>query len=277
VATVVSLQPESKGWLGERFDPETGLQYLNARYYDPELGMFIQPDWFEVTQRGVGTNRYGYSFGDPVNKMDPGGNETTISVDKPSNEEDVGKIEITVTAAWNNDDRKGFPISDEEIESTASSVYSGVYKDIIINKETYSGTYDVEFSFDIVEDKETTYDIVIDGSTTRASVHADSNGKVMAIGPKTGLGSLTHEIGHLAGADDHYTESTNENGKPVTTPSNGWVGNLMADGAATGLVNAGSTKGHIDSRNISEMIAAPKSGNPNLSRAVTVTFGRMGQ
>jgi RHS repeat-associated protein len=55
VATVVSLQPESKGWLGERFDPETGLQYLNARYYDPELGMFIQPDWFEVTQRGVGT------------------------------------------------------------------------------------------------------------------------------------------------------------------------------------------------------------------------------
>jgi RHS repeat-associated protein len=77
VATVVSLQPEGKGWLGERFDPETGLQYLNARYYDPELGMFIQPDWFEVTQRGVGTNRYAYSFGDPVNKMDPGGNATT--------------------------------------------------------------------------------------------------------------------------------------------------------------------------------------------------------
>ncbi|NEY90150.1 RHS repeat-associated core domain-containing protein [Rhodobacteraceae bacterium KMS-5] len=64
---------EDKGWIGERFDPETGLQYLNARYYDPELGMFLQPDWFEVTKPGVGTNRYAYSFGDPVNKMDPGG------------------------------------------------------------------------------------------------------------------------------------------------------------------------------------------------------------
>ncbi|NOX72563.1 MAG: hypothetical protein GXP03_02680 [Alphaproteobacteria bacterium] len=30
---------------GERFDRDAGLQYLNARYYDPELGRFIQPDW----------------------------------------------------------------------------------------------------------------------------------------------------------------------------------------------------------------------------------------
>lgn len=36
--------------------------------------MFLQPDWWEVTKPGVGTNRYAYSFGDPVNKMDPGGN-----------------------------------------------------------------------------------------------------------------------------------------------------------------------------------------------------------
>jgi hypothetical protein len=50
------------------------LQYLNARYYDPELGMFIQPDWFEVTEPGVGRNRYSYSFNDPVNGRDPGGN-----------------------------------------------------------------------------------------------------------------------------------------------------------------------------------------------------------
>ena len=66
--------PESKGWTGERYDADAGLQYLNARYYDPLLGMFIQPDWFEVMQPGVGTNRFSYSFNDPVNKFDPGGN-----------------------------------------------------------------------------------------------------------------------------------------------------------------------------------------------------------
>ena len=65
---------ETKRFLGERYDADAGLQYLNARYYDPKLAMFIQPDWFEVAKAGVGTNRYAYSHNDPVNKMDPGGN-----------------------------------------------------------------------------------------------------------------------------------------------------------------------------------------------------------
>lgn len=41
---------ETKGFIGERFDDTSGLQYLNARYYDPKLAMLIQPDWWEVTQ-----------------------------------------------------------------------------------------------------------------------------------------------------------------------------------------------------------------------------------
>jgi RHS repeat-associated protein len=67
--------PDTKGWIGERYDADAGLQYLNARYYDPELSLFLQPDWFEVTKNGVGTNRFSYSFNDPVNKFDPGGNQ----------------------------------------------------------------------------------------------------------------------------------------------------------------------------------------------------------
>ncbi len=76
--------PETKGWIGERYDADAGLQYLNARYYDPELSLFLQPDWFEVIKPGVGTNRFSYSFNDPVNKFDPGGNQST------KNEEDEG-------------------------------------------------------------------------------------------------------------------------------------------------------------------------------------------
>ncbi len=68
--------PETKGWIGERYDADAGLQYLNARYYDPELSLFLQPDWFEVTKAGVGTNRFSYSFNDPVNKFDPSGNKS---------------------------------------------------------------------------------------------------------------------------------------------------------------------------------------------------------
>jgi len=76
-----TLAPETKGWIGERFDADAGLQYLNARYYDPALGLFLQPDWFEVTKPGVGTNRFSYSFNDPVNKFDPGGNQTSEEED----------------------------------------------------------------------------------------------------------------------------------------------------------------------------------------------------
>ncbi|MFN0115995.1 MAG: RHS repeat-associated core domain-containing protein, partial [Paracoccaceae bacterium] len=70
-----TLLNETKGYVGQRFDEDAGLLYLNARYYDPKLGMFVQPDWWEVAQPRVGTNRYGYSFNDPVNGSDPGGHE----------------------------------------------------------------------------------------------------------------------------------------------------------------------------------------------------------
>jgi RHS repeat-associated protein len=62
-----------KGYIGERFDPETGLMYLNARYYDPVFGRFISPDDWDPTKEGVGTNRYAYADNDPINKSDPNG------------------------------------------------------------------------------------------------------------------------------------------------------------------------------------------------------------
>jgi len=93
VEFAVSLTPtETKGFIGERYDTAAGLQYLNARYYDPRLGMFIQPDWFEVTKAGVGTNRYAYSGNDPVNKMDPNGN-CWFCVQERTEKED-GTVEI---------------------------------------------------------------------------------------------------------------------------------------------------------------------------------------
>lgn len=74
VDEAATVEDETRGWIGERYDAGAKLQYLNARYYDPELGLFLQPDWFEVTNPFVGTNRYAYSLNDPVNFADPGGN-----------------------------------------------------------------------------------------------------------------------------------------------------------------------------------------------------------
>lgn len=67
--------PETKGWIGERFDAGTGLQYLNARYFDPFRGMLVLPGWFDVIQPGVGTNGLSYAFHDLVHRMDPKRND----------------------------------------------------------------------------------------------------------------------------------------------------------------------------------------------------------
>jgi RHS repeat-associated protein len=64
---------ESKGFIGERADPEAGLIYLNARYYDASLSLFVSPDWWDPWKEGVGANRYAYSQGDPVNRSDRNG------------------------------------------------------------------------------------------------------------------------------------------------------------------------------------------------------------
>ena len=75
----------TKGYINERFDAETGLQYLNARFYDPNLGRFFTPDTWDPTIPGVDINRYAYALNDPVNGMDPGGH---VSKDDASFGED---------------------------------------------------------------------------------------------------------------------------------------------------------------------------------------------
>ncbi len=61
---------ESRGWIDQRNDPETGLTYLHARYFDPKLGIFLSPDPIGVEG---GMNEYGYALGNPVNGTDRSG------------------------------------------------------------------------------------------------------------------------------------------------------------------------------------------------------------
>jgi RHS repeat-associated protein len=61
-------------WQGQRPDADSGLVYMNARYYDPELGLFTAADSIiPNSYRPQSLNRYSFNEGDPVNRYDPSG------------------------------------------------------------------------------------------------------------------------------------------------------------------------------------------------------------
>src|SRR5262249_38744529 len=61
---------ESRGFIEQRQDPETGLTYLHARYYDPDVALFLSPDPLAPQ---AGLNAYGYAGGNPITVSDPSG------------------------------------------------------------------------------------------------------------------------------------------------------------------------------------------------------------
>jgi RHS repeat-associated protein len=63
---------EARGFTGQRED-ECGLIFLNARYYDPQLGRFISADPTLPSSNVIGLNRYAYAGNDPVNHLDTNG------------------------------------------------------------------------------------------------------------------------------------------------------------------------------------------------------------
>jgi RHS repeat-associated protein len=71
-AALTKSTPQTKGYIGERFDPETGLQYDHARFMDPNF-RFLSPDTYDPWLAGVDFNRYAYAGNDPVNGSDANG------------------------------------------------------------------------------------------------------------------------------------------------------------------------------------------------------------
>ena len=62
---------------GYVYDRETTLYYLQSRYYDPELGRFINADALVSTGQGVlGNNMFAYCLNNPTNHLDPTGKFT---------------------------------------------------------------------------------------------------------------------------------------------------------------------------------------------------------
>ncbi len=70
-----SMSGTTFGFQGQRYDSETGLYYMKARYYDPKAGRFLQPDPIGY---GDGLNIYLFGYNNPLNNTDPYGLDVWI-------------------------------------------------------------------------------------------------------------------------------------------------------------------------------------------------------
>ena len=59
---------------GYIYDSETGLYYLQSRYYNPDWGRFINADGYVSTGQGINAaNMFAYCSSNPISYSDPSG------------------------------------------------------------------------------------------------------------------------------------------------------------------------------------------------------------
>lgn len=67
----MSGAPNGPGYTGHVNDPETGLVYMQARYYDPATGRFLSVDPVAPVGGNLfNVNRYDYANNNPINNVD---------------------------------------------------------------------------------------------------------------------------------------------------------------------------------------------------------------
>ncbi len=73
LSTIAEINPYR--YRGYRWDEETGYYYLNSRYYNPQIGRFINVDAlnFLDTSGHLGSNGYTYTFNNPIRYDDSAG------------------------------------------------------------------------------------------------------------------------------------------------------------------------------------------------------------
>lgn len=117
---------------GYYYDAESGLYYLQTRYYDPATGRFINADG-QISGVGGdirGYNLFAYCFNNPINMIDPSGNWAQFI--EPAAEwmnDNVFQPVINVVSGI-AEDIKNFDINNQSEEKTLESHYFSAYKGV---------------------------------------------------------------------------------------------------------------------------------------------------
>lgn len=233
------------GYTGHVNDPETGLVYMQARYYDPVTAHFLSVDpKAPAPGNTFNFNRYNYANNNPVNNIDPTGENSVITYNAD------GSINISVPVKFSGPAASGPNIS--SIKTDVASRWSGVYN--VSGQLTKVNVAIVDVNANTP--KQAINNITLlngptsDKSSQGASfVRGGTSGEWNMASRGMSQGEASHETGHLMLDKDYYTSGTDANGKRTSTAATGYGNNLM--GALGGSV-------FTDSRNMDVILNNPK-------------------
>ena len=125
----------TRGYTGHEHLDEMGLINMNARLYDPKLGLFISVD--PQADSYPGTYPYAYCGGDPMNRIDPTG-------------EDWYQNNETYYYTWfqGNQTREGYTYIGER--GSVLGEFEPIIDDLLTNVFLRESLYSEGFTFDIV-------------------------------------------------------------------------------------------------------------------------------
>lgn len=175
-----------RGYSGHEHLPEFGLINMNARLYDPVIGMFLSPDpYIQMPENSLNFNRYSYALNNPLKYNDPNG-------------EIIGTILTAIEESFINLWQHGFNVSQYNWRMTLNAwrIDMGMYKGNLM--QIYNKFIHGFFNSFVGTFLAHIYNIngVIDQVT-------DLDGMLALSGVTTGSKAFT--IGHLSFGPDGYT------------------------------------------------------------------------
>ncbi|NQZ11551.1 MAG: RHS repeat-associated core domain-containing protein, partial [Algicola sp.] len=210
----LSVDNTNVGYTGHQWDDDSGLNYMQARYYDPLLARFLNND--PIGFRGIHSfNRYAYATNNPYKYTDPTGQNEEMAfgagVGIAFSEEDAAVVAAAEAFVGNDQAVNGITagqgLSDivSQLSSGASlvsavggAVVNRVYDDSTYNKH---GSNDVGDVSKAPQDGQAALDESVQiKSTSARRVGVDAtNGEVVVLDRHQSQGNTETYHGHVQG------------------------------------------------------------------------------
>jgi RHS repeat-associated protein len=205
------MQPDGPGYTGAVMDP-SGLIYLQARYYDPQLGRFLSTDPNDPDpQTGTNFNRYAYAEDDPYTRIDRSGRVGELFWSAPD------QVTYTVRYFVVPKGDAALRVTPDEINSAISKAFSGTTSlnglDVTVKAQAVPADGSIQHSnvLNVVSD---TNGVTRSGRSETNAIGGDQI-TVGASGPNAATAAtIAHELGgHAGGAGDQYAGGIDVHGQ----------------------------------------------------------------